>query len=653
MAVPLLTVEFAPGFTWQDEESSLDWVDITEWVMFDKQPTWSSTTRRSEFDRFTPGKASLTLQNKDRRFDPDNADGPYFGFLVPEVPIRILGYRAAGEGTDYWTDYFTDYFLGEAGEEGFGPVPLWRGFVDDWKMSTPTQLWAEMPISCTTGDGILARCALPTGWYAMTVMRDLPAAYWRMGAKADGDTMLDSSGNGADGILHNATFQLESLVGDSSDKAVSIEHEADARGEYHDLAGLLPSGPPVTLEAWVQGGRQAIKGMLFKINRDAAAGTGGLQAFTYYPTESPDGELNVRFHWLGDGWHVRAAGRIDDGRIHHVVVVVNSTSSITVYIDGTARSLTTLTGSVGATWPNHKWWEIGNSIDTSAGDFGLGMSLDEFAVYDYALSAGQVAEHYRVGRLGADTSGEDRIDAVLDHVGWPSDQRDITPLDTLLGPNDTDLSGTANGYLQRIDLSEQGRQFIDQRGRFTQRNRYWYLSTQTTAAVTLSDDEDDATYSDPEFGSPREFIRNSVTGGRDGGPVIEVRDEASVTAYGESSVSFSGMFGASDDHVRSTFEYIVARYKDPKTRVTSLTIDLNENEAWQEILLGLWVDDRVVVEITPASSGDQSAFALAVDGVSHKRTALEWFVTLQLSPVDTTTTFGKWDAGLWDTAVWA
>ena len=69
-------------------------------------PTWTDVTtyvRGFETSRGVPddwtlqadGSATVTLSNRDRRFDPFNTSGPYYGKLLPRRQIRIRATSAA------------------------------------------------------------------------------------------------------------------------------------------------------------------------------------------------------------------------------------------------------------------------------------------------------------------------------------------------------------------------------------------------------------------------------------------------------------------------------------------------------------------------------------------------------------------------------
>lgn len=66
----------------------------------DASPTWTDISaylhafrtrrgRRDELNDVAAGTAVISLNNKDRRFDPTHATGPYYGNLEPMVPVRI------------------------------------------------------------------------------------------------------------------------------------------------------------------------------------------------------------------------------------------------------------------------------------------------------------------------------------------------------------------------------------------------------------------------------------------------------------------------------------------------------------------------------------------------------------------------------------
>jgi hypothetical protein len=120
-----------------------------------------SRGRATETDKVEAGTLSMVLANDDRRFDPLNSQGPYYGSLVPRKRIRI---QAAWNGTLY---------------------PVWMGYVEKWN----PPLWRYGQITCTVtasdGFGLLANKKI-SGDFVQQLTSDrisavLDAAGWSTG----------------------------------------------------------------------------------------------------------------------------------------------------------------------------------------------------------------------------------------------------------------------------------------------------------------------------------------------------------------------------------------------------------------------------------------------------------------------------------------
>lgn len=87
--------------------------------------------------RYEPGTAEIAMDNADRRYDPENLDGPYVGGGVsqiqPSVPVVI---SAAYAGVDY---------------------RLYTGFAEQWDQEWNGPNWAEVTVPCSDGFSILSQ----------------------------------------------------------------------------------------------------------------------------------------------------------------------------------------------------------------------------------------------------------------------------------------------------------------------------------------------------------------------------------------------------------------------------------------------------------------------------------------------------------------
>ena len=132
--------------------ASPTWTDITSYV-------YSMTTDRGRSDDWGDfyGAASVTLNNRDRRFDPFNSAGPYFGKLLPRRQIRIT---ANYGGTDY---------------------PVFRGFVAGWPpVWTDAGRDSTVTLSCFDALGLLASDTLPDDWVEQYILSLSPRHYWKL-----------------------------------------------------------------------------------------------------------------------------------------------------------------------------------------------------------------------------------------------------------------------------------------------------------------------------------------------------------------------------------------------------------------------------------------------------------------------------------------
>ena len=136
-------------------------------------PTWhyitaflrgftTSRGRGNELARVDAGTITLTLDNRDRRFDPTYAAGPYYPNVTPMNRIwhRV---RYGGETID-----------------------IFKGYVESWPQEWPSKGYdAVANVTAVDEFKVLALDHLPVtdpprDTYADVVQFDQPSAYWRM-----------------------------------------------------------------------------------------------------------------------------------------------------------------------------------------------------------------------------------------------------------------------------------------------------------------------------------------------------------------------------------------------------------------------------------------------------------------------------------------
>src|SRR5690606_26630934 len=87
--------------------------------------------------RYETGTAEIVMDNADRRYDPENLNGPYVAGGVSQVqPSRPVVISAAYAGTDY---------------------RLYTGFAEQWDLDWNGPNWAEVTVPCSDGFSILSQ----------------------------------------------------------------------------------------------------------------------------------------------------------------------------------------------------------------------------------------------------------------------------------------------------------------------------------------------------------------------------------------------------------------------------------------------------------------------------------------------------------------
>lgn len=135
---PVITVEIA--FASLPLSNSPTWVDVSAYVRNDPQSGGQPITirrgRQFELNRIEAGTMRITLDNRDRRFDPTNASSPYYPNVVPMRRIRI---RAL-------STFMYD---------------IWQGFIQNWPPDWPDGYDSTVTLSCVDGFRSLSAAQMP------------------------------------------------------------------------------------------------------------------------------------------------------------------------------------------------------------------------------------------------------------------------------------------------------------------------------------------------------------------------------------------------------------------------------------------------------------------------------------------------------------
>ncbi len=259
----------------------------------------------------------------------------------------------------------------------------------DWSLDGPTDA-SSSDVFESGGDGPPVADAAAPSAYAEAVLADGPRFYWRFG-EASGANAFDQV-SGKNDAVYEGTFTLgvPGAVGDDLDTAVVLDGKTGciAAGSIADYAGTAA----FTFEGWFQPAA-AISGYWRLTNRQSSDGLSSVSAAV-----APDGGVLIE-RFVGGAQ--RAVGT-------KAVPGAGSWAYFAATYDGTTLTMTTgVNGLITSS-------SIGDSrsVASYAGAFEMGCrsgvpstfvagALDEYAIYDRALTASQLAHHYAVG-IGAD-----------------------------------------------------------------------------------------------------------------------------------------------------------------------------------------------------------------------------------------------------------
>ncbi len=202
--------------------------------------------------------------------------------------------------------------------------------------------------------------------------------YWSFnGPDIASTTAYDRSGAGNIGTLTNGPSITEGKMG----QALSF----DGSNDYVSVATAPVTASPLTLTAWIKTTASGVP--LSMLNSSASPWYGFYIGVTSGTSVSCSSVNNNVF--------TSSTSSMTAGQWQFVACVMSSTTSRTVYVNGSAGTTDTTSSTV-TTLPNTV--TVGATNHTSAFDNFFTGSIDEVRVYNRALSASEIQSLYNMGR---------------------------------------------------------------------------------------------------------------------------------------------------------------------------------------------------------------------------------------------------------------
>ena len=217
--------------------------------------------------------------------------------------------------------------------------------------------------------------------YDSVILSDRPSNYWRLG-ETTGTTAVDLVG-GANGVISGGVTLNQPGPG-AGNVAMTFN---GTTGKILTPVVVIPT--TWTLEAWV---RTTVTSQIPIVSNRMAPYTGDQSlAITITNKVLISSTSNVGGGQTGDATGTKI---VADGQWHHIVVVLGLTSWA-AYVDGVFDPL-----NVQPTGTNigSRVHQLGIGFDSDTAGFWSG-SLDEVAIYQYALTPAQIRAHYAANPL--------------------------------------------------------------------------------------------------------------------------------------------------------------------------------------------------------------------------------------------------------------
>lgn len=412
-----ITVEVAFGDAPLTANASCTWTDITD----DVRSIAIRRGRDSELGTYSPGSCNLQMDNRTRRYDPSNTgnSAPYLGNLLPMRKLRVKATSGATTAT-----IFTGHVLG-------------------WPIEYPGMKDSIVTLTAVDAFRPLTQMEPPHTAYEAEVLGDTPAGYWRLDLIDEGGFSPATAGN----------FDARNFNrGDPSffDPAdLTITQPAGVESTIANAGWVVenfPTAAPKSIEGWWWNLYQGIYAGT-NIARAALDSTNWIRV----AIGNLDGTVSVGYSNSADNRYFAYAstGFVIVQPSAHIVLTADTTN-LTLYLNGLqvwqgALSVGTSTNTFAALPPP----SVQAVVQPRAGST-ISPGLYGLAVYSGSLTSTQASDHYQAGLTGwghptGDRAG-DRINRILDAVGWPIAVSSIATGGTTTTLTDSTKSWTTNFY---------------------------------------------------------------------------------------------------------------------------------------------------------------------------------------------------------------
>ncbi len=402
------------------------WTDVTSYVR-------EMTTDRGRSDDWGTfdGFASVVLSNRDRRFDPFNTSGPYYGKLLPRRQIRIL---AIDPNT-------------------MVSHPVFRGFVAGWPpVWTDAGKDSTVTLACFDAMGLLASDAQPVDWSHSYILSTSPRHYWPCDEPVTpfvaGSVLKDYGSyplNAISTVYASNGDQLAAGLVNSSIQGTTLPSAASAEGALSTTANYSAAFWAIFDPETIYQPGGIMGNTAFSVEYEPSTSTYFLNVFSGYDS---------RQHGY------RTVSTFDGGTARHFAFTFQPVGHVvTFYVDGVLQTMTEPVHS-GITWIPAK----------ESFTFGTGQ-VQQFIVWDGIQTQAVFQEIFKYSTVAFSESTAARFNRLIANTSFPSGMTSApsAPASTVLELTDDAPMTTAE--LQKVADSEYAPLFVTRTGVLTLYNQ--------------------------------------------------------------------------------------------------------------------------------------------------------------------------------------
>ncbi len=581
MPYPVAVVEIA--FTDGPYVVSPTWTDVTSYV------------RGMDISRGVPddwtlqadGSATVTLSNRDRRFDPFNTTGPYYGNLLPRRQIRI---RATFSSTTY---------------------DVFRGFIAGWPPEwTDAGTDSTVTLFCFDALQLLGSSSLPADWSRDYILSQSPRHYYPCDEPVTpytGTSTLKDYGSIPLNITASATAinggeLAPGLPGNSIQAAVS---SAGTSGFATTAANT-----DFSVSMWA-------------VMDSTSATTGGaVGAYGWAIGWDPNtGQYVVTIQDQAAGLTrtYTSSNTYDGSQPSHVTFSFNVTSkALVLMVDGVIGATTSATAGAIIII-------VGENVALGTGQF------QQVCVWTGLIAQATVQEIIRRSKAVFPETTSARFNRIIAETPFSASLTSVpaSPASSVL--DITNDAPTAVSELGKVAASEYAPLFVTKAGTVTMYSQS-QIRTQTKSIVPQAEYGNGVGFMGNSIGTEVQLqydgdsMRNVSNVQMSGGGVYIQTNSSSVTTYGEAEQYVETQVSSLADAV-DIANIVNGWGGNVYAKASPVSVVLSPTASWASTL-GLELFDRFTLQVTPPS-GNAITTPMLASRIAHSVTPERWVTTLE------------------------